>query len=350
MVATSKDYIKNNPLNNTNTCIIVPSYEGHLLFLKYSLQKYKETGKYVILAYDNKNLNIPPKDVLSIPDSVVMPHKFYGATKRNGWLWNIVYASGIVSLYENFKYIVTTNSDCVWDRPKEINDLIKLLGNYDIMSASSEENLIHTCCVLWKRECFLNFVNYIKKKLENNIPESYSPEVLLRDFIKSNNYKNKFVLKQPTYPKGHRYEGKIDHYSSYNQDSTFKYFVGYRNLGAEMKTICQEHLEPIEKKYFDLRDNGRFFNKHEQETLYWFYYTEDRRYLYKYWGEGEDSYWNRRYYKLNYYGLQPLYDDSKRNEFGPPSERLGHFNRWEYNSYILKDDEYFKKWKEVIEK
>jgi hypothetical protein len=77
--------------------------------------------------------------------------------------------------------------------------------------------------------------------------------------------------------------------------------------------------------------------------------TDDRRWLYKYWAEGEDSYWNRRYNSIEYYGNEPLHDDSKRKELGPPSERLGHFDRWKYNSFILKDDEYNTKWKKVIE-
>jgi hypothetical protein len=47
--------------------------------------------------------------------------------------------------------------------------------------------------------------------------------------------------------------------------------------------------------------------------------------------------------------MKPLKDDSKRKEFGPPSERLGHFNRWKYNSFVLKDDEYKEKWKKVID-
>lgn len=350
MVQTHERYMENNPITNTNTVIIVPTYDGHLMFLKYVLQKYRETGKYVICSYD-RHVETPPIDILDIPHSWVWKHKTWGASKRLGWLWDIIYASGIVNEYQNIEYVITGNGDCVWEKPENIDDLVDRLGVYDILSASSDSNLIHTCNMVWSRACFITFVEEIKEALDNNIPESYSPEVLLRDFIKQyNTFINVPVEKQPIYPEGHFYAGKIDHYSSYGQDSTFKEIVGYRNLGAEHKASCLEHLEPVDKKYFDLREDARFFSKHEKETLYKYYLTNDRRWLYKYWAEGEDSYWNRRYYPIEYYGTEVLNDDSKRKELGPPSERLKHFDRWKYNSFVLKDDEYENKWKEVIEK
>lgn len=349
MVVQSKNYVKNIPIINTDTVIIVTSYSGHLMFLKYALGKFKETGKYVICSYDRRP-DSPPEDILNIPDSWIYIHKIYGAEKRLTWLWHVIYSSGMIQSFKNIKYVVTVNSDCVWDKPNNIDELIDLLGNNDIMSASSEPNLIHTCCVLWRRKCFIDFVDYIKKKLEVNKPEGYSPEVLLRNFIQNGKYNVKHVPKQPLYPKEHRYGENIDHYSSYGQESTFKEIVGYRNLGGEHKAACLEHLEPIGKNYFDLRNDGSFFSKHERDTLFWYYHTNDRRWLYKYWAEGESSDFNRRYYVLEYYGKKELRDDLKRKEFGPPSERLGFFDRFKCDFYILKDNKFHNGLKEEIEK
>lgn len=349
MVVTNEKYVENNPIANTDTVIIVPTYDGHLSFLKKVLEQYRKTGKYVICSYDRHFLS-PPIDILDIPHSWVFKHRTYGADKRNGWLWDIVYAAGIVKLFSNIKYVITANGDCIWDKPNNINKLFELLGKGDILSASSEPNLIHTCNMVMSRAFFLVFVDRIKERLEENRPESYSPEVLLRNFVKANSFVNVPVPKQPIYPKEHFYGGKVDHYSAYRQDSTFKEIVGYRNLGAEHKAACLEHLEPVPIKYMDLREDGMYFNQHERNTLIKYYQTNDRRWLYKYFSEGEDSYWNRRYYDLEYYGKEPLFDDSKRKELGPPSERLGHFNRWKYNSFVLKDEEYERKWKKIIEK
>ena len=350
MVVKSDKFKLNNPLSNSDTCIIVTSYDGHLMFLKNTLQRYMQTGKYVICSYDSHGKINIPDDIWEIPDAWVFKHRTYGAEKRLGWLWDIVYASGIINAYEfDFRYVVHVNGDTIWDKPSGISDLIEFLGYYDIASASSNST-IHTCNVIWETNAFLRFVSYIISNLSNNLPEGYSPEVLLRDFVSDRNHKisNKVAPVQPIYPPGHFYAGKVDHYSSYNQDSTWQRLVGYRNLGGEHKAACLEHLEPVPKEYVDMRKE--FYSKHEVETLWNYYDTGDRRWLYKYWSEGEDSYWNRRYYPLEYYGDKYLYDDRYRKEFGPPSERLGHFHRWKYNSYILKDDEYYSKWKEVIEK
>jgi hypothetical protein len=349
MVVKNKNYVLNNPLKESNIAILVTSYAGHLMFLMYALSRYMETGKYVICSYDSFGKADIPSNIWKIPHSWVFKHMTHGAGKRNGWLWDILYAAGTIILFDDIEYIFTVNSDCIWDKPENVDAIINLLGNADLMSASSN-GTIHTCNVVWKRRCFLDFVSYIKNKLWNNRPESYSPEVLLRDFILENKYVNKTAPIQPIFPKNHFYEGRVDHYSSYNQDCTWKNILGYRNLGAEHKASCLEHLEPVPKKYIDIRNKGQFFSQHERNTLYFYYVGGDRRYLYKYWAEGEDSYWNRRYYPIEYYGQKILSDDSQRKQLGPPSERLGHFDRWKYNSFILKDDEYDSKWKAVIDR
>ena len=335
MVQTSNEYLKNNPFLKTNMVILVTSYHGHRLFLKYALQKYMETGKYVIVSYDSHGKLDIPQDIFEIPNAWVFKHKTYGAGKRNGWLWDIVYGSGIIDTFTEVDYVFTTNSDCIWDKPQNIDKMVDLLGNNDLISSSSHGGTIHTCNMLWKSLPFLTFVDHIKKNLNNNIPPSYSPEVLLRDWVKNAKIKVKDAPKQPIYPKGHFYKNAVDHYSSYHQDCTWKEILGYRNLGGEHKASCLEHLEPVPKKYVDLRNTQHYFSQHEKNTLFKYYVSGDRRYLYKYWTEGEDSYWNRRYYPLDYFGKKKLEDDSRRKELGPPSERLGHFDRWKYNSFIL---------------
>jgi hypothetical protein len=343
-----KEYKKNNPFINTDMAIIVTSYKGQLSFLKYALQRAMETEKYVICSYDRRHGEIIPADIMDIPHAWVFKHETFGAEKRNGWLWDIIYAANIIGTFKNIKYVFTTNGDCIWDKPQNMDKIVELLGDADLMSASSNST-VHTCNKIWKLKAFKEFVSWIILNLSNNIPESYSPEVLLRDFILRTSLKLKTVPEQPRYPMGHFYEDKIDHYSSYHQDCTWKDILGYRNLGGEHKAACQEHLEPVPVKYFDLRNDGEFLNKHERETLYFYLMSGDRRYLYKYWTEGEDSSFNRRYFPLEYYGSESLIDDSKRKEFGPYSERTGFFDRWKYDSYIIKDDEYYTKWKVFIE-
>jgi len=345
MVIKNENYIYNNPLIESNVAIIVTSHQGHLMFLKKTLEQYMASKNYVICSYDRHGETIPD-DIMEMCHAWVFKHETFGAEKRNGWLWDIVYGSGIINTFSNFDYIFTVNSDCIWEKPDRVDYIIYMMGDADVFSASSN-GTIHTCNVVWKRQCFLDFVSHIKFKLSNNIPVSYSPEALLRDFVIQCGYKNLTAPLQPIYPEGHFYEGKVDHYSAYNQDSTWKRILGYRNLGGEHKASCQEHLEPVDSKYFDLRNGGEFLNQHERKTLFFYLVSGDRIFLYKYWAEGEDSYWNRRYNPIDYYGFEKLTDDSKRKELGPPSERLGHFDRLKYNSYVLKDEEYENKWKGI---
>lgn len=343
VIQDNRFHLNDLPLKS-DKAIVVTSWDGHRLFLKKTLENYMKTGAYVICSYDSKG-NYPSDDVMKIPHAWVFKHKTYGADKRIGWLLNTVYSAGILYQFNNIKVIFTANSDCIWENPKGIDECVKFLGSYcDLMAVSSQTNLIHTCSVMFKANVYHNFALYIIENLKNNIPESYSPEVILRDFVKNDHVKNVEAPIQPMFPKEARYKG-VDHYCSYNQDSTWKRVLGFRNLGAEHKQCPIEHLEPIPKKYIDF--NHDYFTAHEQ-ILHKYYETDDRRWLYKYWAEGEDSYWNRRYYPLEYYGNEPLYDDSKRKKLGPPSERLGYFQRDKYQSFILKDEEYFKKWKDVI--
>jgi hypothetical protein len=98
----------------------------------------------------------------------------------------------------------------------------------------------------------------------------------------------------------------IDHYSSYNQPSTWKDLVGYRNLGAEYLTAVIEGLEPIECKYVDFRYFEKVWSR-ERETLLNYYKTGDRRYLLMTWDRNEDSWHDRLYYPLEHYGNSPIY-------------------------------------------
>jgi len=347
VLQNDKFYMNDFPLR-VDKAIIVTSWDGHGMFLKNTLEKYMKTGAYVICSYDIRS-RPPEPNIMKIPHAWVFKHRTYGAPKRNGWLWDISYASGVLSNFKNLKVIFSVNADCIWDKPEGINEIVKFLGDDCDMMASSGSNsgMMHTCSVMFKSSIFYQLSNYIIKHLKINISKSYSPEAILRDFIIDCNIKNKLAPIQPVYPNGHRYENDIDHYTVFHQDSTWKRILGYRNLGGEHQQCPLEHLEPLPKKYFDF-SRKEYFTSHEQ-VLNKYYETNDRRWLYKYWAEGEDSYWNRRYYPIEYYGEKALHDDSKRRELGPPSERLGHFIRKEYQSFSLKDDEYYSKWKTIID-
>ena len=351
MVTTSKQYKKNDFILRTDTAIIITSHCGHRLFLKATLTNFMKTGDYVILSYDSHK-QWPHTEILNIPHTWVTKPRTYGAEKRIGWLYDVLLAGGILRPLMNVQAVIITNGDIIFEKPENVDALRKYVDRYngDMMCVTAEPNLLHTAAMIMKGWAFQSFVDYIATMLTHNIPESYSPEVLLRDWVETHDIKNVVPEVQPLYPKGHRYAGKIDHYASYNQDHTWKRLVGFRNLGGEMKAICHEHLEPLPSKYFYMGHPPNYFNHHEASTLYKYYQSGDRRWLYKYFSEGEESSFNRRYYPIEYYGGQPLYDDKYRKRLGPPTERDGVFDRFKTGSYVLKDEEFHKKHKEWIQK
>jgi hypothetical protein len=64
-------------------------------------------------------------------------------------------------------------------------------------------------------------------------------------------------------------------------------------------------IDPLSSKYYDLRNNGQFLDSYES-SLFQYYQTGDKRYLYKYWDECEDSWYDRRYHPITFYGKESI--------------------------------------------
>ncbi len=304
---------------NYDTVILVTSHKGHLPFLKPVLKQYFLTGKFVLCAFDHPfdgmtNLDqtimkthFPRPDHLALVHSWVFKHRTFDCAKRNGWFWNMRYAQGVINQFD-FKYVFCTNGDCIWDKPEGVDEIIKLLGDGDVMSHASDSSKgtpgsLHTANVIFKIEAFNKFLDYSISCMEVPIIGSNSAEVLLRDAIAALGLKEIIAPKQPISPK----DNTMDMYCCYNQDSTWKEILGFRNLFAEMDTACEERLEPLSKCYLDDFEDYLYFSGYERETICNYYRTGDRRYLYQYWDRSADSWFDRRFFPLEYYGKEAIY-------------------------------------------
>jgi hypothetical protein len=276
----------------------------------------------VLLAFDTHlrqdniqsyEAHFPPTDILAIPNAIVLKHATWDADKRNGWLWNFVYAASLLTSFSNFNHILTINSDCAFDRPQGLPELISLLGDGDYMSQAAtgegeELSSVHTCSLLFKREALIRLTDYFRKALADTRPESYSPEVLLTQAHKDLKLKLTSTPEMPMFPDWHDFKGAVDDYQSYNEDSTWKKVIGFRNLCAENDTKGIERLSPIPAKYFDFRNDGALLSGYEREALYEYYQTGDLRYLWMHWDRDEDSWYDRRVYPAEHYGPEPILD------------------------------------------
>lgn len=311
---------------DTDTAIIVTAWAGQLKWLKSTLASYRRSGKYVILSYDiadNHIWDIQREDEQYIATTMPRPvhhllthacvykHKTFDANKRTGWFWDVKYGQGIVNMYPNIKYVYCTNGDCIWEKPEGIDELIKVLGDGDVMSGQSVPGkTIHTADMLFKKEAFNKILDYMTTRMRTPVWQSTAAECLLMDAMNTLKLKETVAPKQP-YDK----DGNVDFYAAEGQDSTFKEVVGYRNLHAEQEWCENYALEPLPKSYLDNYHNWIYFNCGEQESICKYYETDDRRYLFMWWDRGEDSDYNRLFYPLEYYGKDPIYDTNDRGYF-----------------------------------
>jgi len=305
-----------------DTAIIVTTYNAHLKFLKATLANYRKANCFILGAYDShyradnileqatmRQFFLRPEH-LALAHAWVFKHGTYDNDKRDGWFWNVRYAQGVLKQFD-FKYVFCTNGDCIWDKPEGLHKLKEILGGGDLMGNSSSTSpeipngVIHTASVLYKIDAFNKIIDWMNEKMKHPA-KGYPnhPEQNLRDAVYELGLKETVAPIQPLYP----LDGSIDHYTFFNQPSTWKDVLGYRNLGAELEYKSEEQIEPIESKYFDFYDDCLYFSDYERNTICKFYLTGDRRYLYQYWDQSEDSDYNRKYYPIEHYGEKPIYE------------------------------------------
>lgn len=298
----------------TDLAIIVTSWFGQLKWLKAVLTQYRLSGAFIILAYDNPfypwaDRNplemfrvMPNMDHYILANSVVHKHITYDADKRNGWFWDVRYAQGTLKQFSNIKYVYCTNGDCVCEKPEGFKDLIELLGDADVMAGQSRDGLVHTADVLFKAPAFHQVFDYMHEMFRVPVIGSRSPEGSIYEAIVNTGVKLKHAPAQPLDT-----DGTVDCYSRWDQSSTWKDVLGYKNLYAIQETAWNEGKEPLDRKYVDDYHNWIYFAGEERETICNFWDTGDRRYLYQWWDRGEDSDYNRLYYPLEHYGKSPIF-------------------------------------------
>jgi hypothetical protein len=266
--------------------------------MKYVLEQLRKVeDMYIVGAYDACTLDpsdktlwrMPFPDVWNLAHSWVFKHNTWGGhRKRHGWIWSQLYGSSILRRFENIEYIFSGNSDCAWDKPEGVNELIDVLGDNDFMSGQSETrhtdgfNFIHTCTMIFKREAYFDFIDYMFEKIPYGGTASYSPESLMQQWVRDNDIKWAHAPKQAMYSRG-PFKGHCDTYCEDGGDSTWKDTIGFINIIAEKNWRCTNRKEPLDKKYFDLRDFEYHCTDHDRRCLLPYYKTGDRRYIQLWW-------------------------------------------------------------------
>lgn len=299
-----------------NCAIIVTAWQGQLKWLEATLKAYRETGAFVILAYDHHFFpwarpdsndvlrSMPNPRHYQLANAVVYKHLTADASKRNGWFWSVRYAQGILRQFPNINKVYVTNGDCLFQRPEGFPELLKLVDDCDLISGqTTDSGNIHTANVLFKREAFDRIFDYIESLMRVPVIGSRSPEGNLREAV------GQLGLKlgiPPLLPFDK--DGTVDSYCRYGQESTWRSIVGFRNIFAEYEQAANDGLElDWLKPYCDNFMDWLYWSGEERSFICKYWETGDRRYLYQFWDAGEESDYNRLYYPLEYHGKEPIY-------------------------------------------
>ncbi len=298
-----------------DVAIIVTAWQGQLKWLEATLRAYRQTGAFVILAYDQHFYpwtKPTPQDALrtmpngrhfQLANAVVFKPLTADAGKRNGWNWSVRYAQGILRQFPNIKKVYITNGDCLFEKPEGFTNLLKLVDDCDLISGQTTPNgTIHTANVLFKREAFDAIFDYINRLMHVPVIGSRSAESNLKEAVARLGLKVGIAPVQPL-----DLDGTIDSYARYGQDSTWKQLVGFRNLFAEFEQAANDGLEVAWlKPYADSFMDWLYWSGEERAMLCKYWETGDRRYLYQFWDAGEPSDYDRLFYPLEFFGKEPI--------------------------------------------
>lgn len=299
-----------------DVAIIVTAWSGQLKWLESTLRAYRETGAFVILAYDQHFFpwarptevdtlrSMPNHRHYQLASAVVYKHLTGDAAKRNGWFWSVRYAQGILKSFPNIKKVYVTNGDCLFQKPEGFPELLKLVDGHDLISGQARPGgKIHTANVLFQRAAFDAVFDYIYELMRVPVIASRSPEGNLLEAVTRLKLDCAIPEIVPLDT-----DGTVDDYCRYGQDSTWKQIVGFRNIFAEYEQAANDGLElDWLKPYSDPFMDWIYWSGEERAFICKYWETGDRRYLYQFWDAGEPSDYDRLYYKLEHYGKEPIY-------------------------------------------
>jgi hypothetical protein len=258
--------------------IIVPTHFYQSVWLKSCLESCQKTGYFTLMAYDNpfydKNqlvqTRLPSISSLMLADEILIKHKTWSSGVAIPHFWNMWYGLRMLKSL-GFKYVFNINGDCIMEKPEGIEEIIKILGENDIISCEYHKNsYIGTMSWLAKMDAAVQIWDLnLERAYEFNLGNA---EGRFAIFAKALGHKVVDVEN----PEDH-------HFKPPGTKGTWRHILGFRHFHAEHKVRRWAKMEPIEKQYFDLSQNYQYLNQHERNTLVKYWETNDKKYLELWW-------------------------------------------------------------------
>ena len=138
-------------------------------YLKASVESHKALGYWLVLSYDNFinpefpdiNYNdwMPPKDVMDMVDTFLLPHHQTWGGVSYPFMWQLRLASGILN---QFEYVLVNNGDCIIEKPEGFPKMLEALGDGDILSSGPTlPREIGTAGLLMKSSAFIKISKHM---------------------------------------------------------------------------------------------------------------------------------------------------------------------------------------------
>jgi len=270
-----------NPFYN-GLNVIVTGTSCQRMFMLPCLLSVRSLG-WTLLTYDNPvtdHLNrFPNASCFYLIDQFFMKHNTAivpGPTYPQ--FWNFKHGIDILA-GSNSEYLFTIGADCVLERPEGISEIIKLLGDSDIISCSTGRHQGPYCgtkSFLVRKSSFIKIMKWLEAESYYPFQDIGNMEYRFGLAIEALGMKERAAPEQPD-------EDQFAH--SYNESGdcvgrgTWGKVLGFRHLGGEHKIRRLKKIKPIEEKYFD----KNHLRHQERDTIAQYWKTGDKKFIEAWW-------------------------------------------------------------------
>lgn len=285
-VEVVNNYMANDvwgPKINFPVLVLLISHASGRCYLGGSIKTHKKLGYWLAVCYDNfidpkssepldYNYWLPPKDMMVDVDSFFMGHYSFWGGVSMPFMWSLRIAAGFAL---NFKYVYCINGDCIIEKPEGFPELLKMLGDNDIMSSGPAlEREIGTAGLLMKSQAFFDISKHLIdhvcpfEEYEKSTQEFGNTEGRLSHAVKDLGLKQ--VIVEPPFNEQLHVPGH----------GTWWKTIGFRHIHGEHNYAYRYKGIPPEPQYFDPRYMGDEYNKIK---AYW--ETKDMKILEEWWAK-----------------------------------------------------------------
>lgn len=240
--------------------ILLTSHPGNRPFLKASLESFSKLGYFLLLGYDNywnpkqKNISyeqcLPKRDVFDLCDSFfITPYQEWGGVMLP-YFFQLY--QGVMTL-GNFPYILSSNGDCIIEKPKGFHELFDMFkkSDADIFPCGWEQNnerpLLNTTCFIAKTKAIQKIMVHFR---DNFVPiDIYEKKV----DIMGNTESRFHIATKELGLKVLKPEINPVNTQVASPGGTWYDILGFRHIHGEFNNAHRRKKIPPEPKYLDDR-------------------------------------------------------------------------------------------------